>query len=448
MNTKRSGGNCDKLAMDVSNNSSHSVCRRIDLYYHQQQHPIAWNRARYNRMRIELDSERSSSSLCDELTATYGANKQLLSDDASTQLISQPPPDEELKHTFNDNSSKECRASISDASVNKENVNPSSGSDNDAKVDFANENSATSRALLPVKGCNQNLGDIISHDSDHPIVNMSLHLDNAHSNDVSDLLFQKDEQATLQVVNPMHPQSSNDSGSVQADSTPLLTVLLSSGVYEYIQASRQRDTLSLLNDLNISYVIVDGMDQSQKEKRDILFKISGIRGNYPQIFSTTNDGNTHRFLGGYDWLHSTNIEEIVGTTANLGGTTTKGKYTLGNSPSYSSSVIVSPVIMKTNKHLILLISNGVYDNVQASNQEYALTRLSELHVPCVIVDGMDPLQRDERDALFAISSIRGNYPQIFISTKVRNAERSFLGGYDWLRTSDVEDLKSLLLAEK
>ena len=390
------------------------------------------------------------------ITATDGANNKQLSYDAFTQLISQPPPDEELKH-------KNC-VTILDSSVNKENVNPISDSDNVAKVNITNENSATSRALLPVKGCNQNLRNNIRHDSDHPVliakqsekVNMSLHLDNAQNNVISDLLFMKDEHATLQVVNPtpyqknngseansVHPRSSNDSRSVQADSTSHLTVLVSSGVYEYIQASRQRDALSLLDDLNISYVSVDGMEQSQKEKRDALFKISGIRGNYPQIFSTTDDGNTHRFLGGYDWLHSTNLEalnEIIGTTTNLEGTTTKGKD--------ASSVIVSPAIMTTNKYLILLISNGVYDNVQASNQEYALTCLSELVIPFRLIDGMDPLQRDERDALFSISGIRGNYPQIFVSTKVGNGERSFLGGYEWLRTIEIEDLKSFLLTDK
>jgi hypothetical protein len=83
-----------------------------------------------------------------------------------------------------------------------------------------------------------------------------------------------------------------------------LTVLVSNGVYDYYQASNQRATLSLLRDLGIPHDVLDGMDASQRERRDAFFKISGIRGNYPQIFLTSTDGDEVRFLGGYDWLNN------------------------------------------------------------------------------------------------------------------------------------------------
>jgi len=84
-----------------------------------------------------------------------------------------------------------------------------------------------------------------------------------------------------------------------------LTVLISKGVYEYTQKANQKAALMMLTDLCIPYNIVDGMDPSQREIRNAFFEISGVRGNYPQIFS----GKC--FLGGYDWLHNSKIEDLV-----------------------------------------------------------------------------------------------------------------------------------------
>lgn len=76
------------------------------------------------------------------------------------------------------------------------------------------------------------------------------------------------------------------------------------------------------------------------------------------------------------------------------------------------------------------------------NQDYALTRLSEASIPYTIVDGMDPLKHDEKNAMVAISGIQGNYPQIFVMDG--NSVPMFLGGNDWLCGIEIEDLKSLL----
>jgi glutaredoxin len=73
------------------------------------------------------------------------------------------------------------------------------------------------------------------------------------------------------------------------------------GVADYKQASNQKSALRLLTDLNLPYNTVDGMDVNQKEKRNKMFDISGIRGSYPQIFFV-EDGEMLSFLGGFDWL--------------------------------------------------------------------------------------------------------------------------------------------------
>lgn len=93
--------------------------------------------------------------------------------------------------------------------------------------------------------------------------------------------------------------------------TKKIFILISSGVYEYTQKAHINETLALFNDLQITYETIDGMDPLERDIRNRLFDISGIRGCYPQIFcSSVADGNDYKYLGGYDWLQSTPFEDL------------------------------------------------------------------------------------------------------------------------------------------
>ncbi|KAL3796519.1 hypothetical protein ACHAW5_004421 [Stephanodiscus triporus] len=219
-----------------------------------------------------------------------------------------------------------------------------------------------------------------------------------------------------------------------------LTVLISNGVNNYYQASNQKAALSLLGDLRIPHDVVDGMDPSQKERRDAFFEISGVRGNYPQIFLTSETGDEHSFLGGYDWLHDIDLkdlEAIVVIERNSSGKDEPRRGPVDASATPSLAKITRP-------SLTILISKGVYDNDQAARQKSSLDLLDDLCIPYDIVDGMDQLQLEKRDVLFTISGIRGNYPQIFFRAKDGDGGYIYLGGYDWLRKlheSEIADLK-------
>merc|ERR1712032_1354868 len=76
-------------------------------------------------------------------------------------------------------------------------------------------------------------------------------------------------------------------------------------------ADNQKNALHQLNDFGITYKIVDGMDEMNLKKRELLFEISGIRGNYPQIFLTESRGTSHIFLGGYDWLRNLSVHDLT-----------------------------------------------------------------------------------------------------------------------------------------
>ena len=85
-------------------------------------------------------------------------------------------------------------------------------------------------------------------------------------------------------------------------------------------------------------------------------------------------------------------------------------------------------IMSDPKKLICLISRGCHDRTQSTNQSKALDWLSTRGVPHTIVDGNDIDQRDERNRLFEVSGIRGNYPQFFFEWK--DGTINFFGNFD------------------
>lgn len=55
---------------------------------------------------------------------------------------------------------------------------------------------------------------------------------------------------------------------------------------------------------NVPYTLVDGNDSNQREIRNELFEVSGVRGNYPQFFFEHKDGSRSYF--NFDRLESLN----------------------------------------------------------------------------------------------------------------------------------------------
>jgi hypothetical protein len=101
----------------------------------------------------------------------------------------------------------------------------------------------------------------------------------------------------------------NNTAETEITNQSYLTVLISNGVADYKQAAAQKSTLQHLDDFRLPYQTIDGMDTSQHVKRNELFGISGIRGNYPQLFGWENDQYT--YLGGYSWLQEQTMEELI-----------------------------------------------------------------------------------------------------------------------------------------
>ena len=111
------------------------------------------------------------------------------------------------------------------------------------------------------------------------------------------------------------------------------------------------------------------------------------------------------------------------------------------------------------RSVLALVSEGVIDRVQSSNQRRALFLLDAKKVPYEKVDGMDPAQREVRDDLFELAGFGGSddgdgndlarkrkpvsYPQFFF---VGDGAVSYVGDFERLLSlNDASDIPKEIL---
>ena len=81
--------------------------------------------------------------------------------------------------------------------------------------------------------------------------------------------------------------------------------MISRGCHDRTQSSNQEKALFWFATRKVPHTIVDGMDGEQRDRRNKLFDISGIRGNYPQFFFEFQDGSIN-FFGNFDKIEQLN----------------------------------------------------------------------------------------------------------------------------------------------
>ena len=72
------------------------------------------------------------------------------------------------------------------------------------------------------------------------------------------------------------------------------------------QEGNTRRCRDLLTARNVKFEELDGNDTELKEKRNEFFTISGVRGQYPQLFKLPVDGGTPVFVGVWEKIESLN----------------------------------------------------------------------------------------------------------------------------------------------
>lgn len=84
-----------------------------------------------------------------------------------------------------------------------------------------------------------------------------------------------------------------------------LICLISKGCHDRTQSTNQSVALGWFDSRHLPYTIVDGMDPSQRQTRNELFLISGVRGHYPQFFFQYQNG-TIQYVGNFNKLERLN----------------------------------------------------------------------------------------------------------------------------------------------
>jgi len=95
--------------------------------------------------------------------------------------------------------------------------------------------------------------------------------------------------------------------------------------------------------------------------------------------------------------------------------------------------------------IVLLVSSTTTDSAQEIGQRRLTDMLLSKKLKVETIDGSLPENKDKRDELFGISSLRGKYPQIFIQGA--DGTKKFVGQWEKVQELvECDDLPADVLA--
>eukprot|EP00526_Cylindrotheca_closterium_P008915 CAMPEP_0113634394 /NCGR_PEP_ID=MMETSP0017_2-20120614/17907_1 /TAXON_ID=2856 /ORGANISM="Cylindrotheca closterium" /LENGTH=514 /DNA_ID=CAMNT_0000545087 /DNA_START=248 /DNA_END=1792 /DNA_ORIENTATION=- /assembly_acc=CAM_ASM_000147 len=198
-----------------------------------------------------------------------------------------------------------------------------------------------------------------------------------------------------------------------------------------------RASQQILESIGVQPTIVDGADPLSKKKRDKLFRVSGIQGNYPQFFVLPK-GMSEKieeedeeeevvkgdamFFGDYNMLSEKRKNGTLAAEIGLGDDA------LSPLPEQEENTEGAA----SSKKLILLISSMCNAKVMAE-QNHAQAVIEGLGIDMTnqleVLDGCDQQLRDRRNELWGVSGIRAQYPQLF-TVDDASSKIQFVGDYE------------------
>jgi hypothetical protein len=192
-----------------------------------------------------------------------------------------------------------------------------------------------------------------------------------------------------------------------------LLVLISSYSANHQTKSNQDRALTILKSLKLGpdqMETIDGAAPANRDKRNELFGLSGIRAKYPQFF-LVDASDTTAFMTDWEGFESMNEVGTLKSSMNL--PIQQGDISSTETPIEIPTKIQAP----SNKKLIVLISSYSSNPQQKSHQDWALTILKGLQLgpdQMETIDGAVAANREKRNKLFGLSGIRAKYPQFFL----------------------------------
>eukprot|EP00980_Cylindrotheca_fusiformis_P019294 scaffold6614_cov88-Cylindrotheca_fusiformis.AAC.5 len=199
------------------------------------------------------------------------------------------------------------------------------------------------------------------------------------------------------------------------------------------QQANQDLVVTMLASHGIEPVVLDGADPKNKERRNELFGISGIRAKYPQLFTVVNRETT-KFIGDFDTIQMYNETGQLNKDFLLpSDNDDDNKDDTAAEPSAKEEETPTMEKEPFQPYLVLLISKLSTNPEQGRNQEMMKTMIeTNGFTNCIeVLDGSDLINKDRRNQLFGISGLRAKYPQLFAVTSADDEKNpKFIGDFD------------------
>lgn len=231
---------------------------------------------------------------------------------------------------------------------------------------------------------------------------------------------------------PPPAQATNLPSPTNPDGRKFL-MLLSTQSGSNLQCNNIRSSEHILKSIGVEPIIVDGADPQSKQRRDELFRLSGIRGNYPQFFVVQSNFESSTipkegespdtsFFGDFQGLNEKNQNGSLAKDIGLGSDK------LTPDPAKQEENTPAP----SKKKLILLISSMCNGRVMGEqNHARAVIEglVSDTSSQLELLDGCDQELRDRRNELWGVSGMRAQYPQLF-TVDESESKIQFVGDYE------------------
>eukprot|EP00526_Cylindrotheca_closterium_P018021 CAMPEP_0113608090 /NCGR_PEP_ID=MMETSP0017_2-20120614/3733_1 /TAXON_ID=2856 /ORGANISM="Cylindrotheca closterium" /LENGTH=299 /DNA_ID=CAMNT_0000516739 /DNA_START=1778 /DNA_END=2674 /DNA_ORIENTATION=- /assembly_acc=CAM_ASM_000147 len=248
----------------------------------------------------------------------------------------------------------------------------------------------------------------------------------------------------------------------------LLLLVSKSSIGNREQLANQELTLTMLESQEgLTPQVLDGADPANRERRNELFGISGLRAKYPQLFAVKSRDEPPAFIGNFETIQELNecgqltkayllgVSESTEKESAADGDDTSPLESTSRSrglpPEDDSTTTQTSIIV--NAQLLLLISNLSGNRQQDSNQSQLHQLLQSKgfsRLSIQTLDGADPANRERRDELFGISGLRAKYPQLFLVVETpkvsflplswmgTKSRTMFLGDYDTIQAMEKD----------
>jgi hypothetical protein len=232
-----------------------------------------------------------------------------------------------------------------------------------------------------------------------------------------------DEKSSIKTKSPAinnndKNPAEEDSQTALNDNNNKLLILISNQSLTRNVTANQKLVFVILKSLGIEYTTVDGADPIHKARRNELFEISGLRGEYPQFF-LTNGGN-FQFWGNMERFEQCN--EIGALTMELCSGNCAPLGSVCKDECRESVPSVEEEMQRLT--LIALVSPQSSSPEATEKQEKIFAALQEKEIPIETVDSSISDNHETVENLYKISGIFNQYPQFFVA---QNGDLSYLG---------------------